>query len=195
MGILQFIFHPPGTLTYTSPLQVAKQMLQMKKVSVIILLTLAFLSKPASLFAQQIILDTARKLVDVTPGPDSTRYHYNAVSKRPEFPGGKEAWQDFLRANIDLKIPFLNKAKPGTYEVLARFIVTGDGKLIGIGVDTYNGYGMDGEVVRSIKKSPDWIPAEASSGRKINFTMRTLVTFLVKENDVTLSFAQPTADN
>ncbi len=72
---------------------------------------------------------------------------------------------------------------------MVRFIVGSDGKLRGIGADSNCGYGMESEVIRCIKKSAEWIPAETNSGRKVSFTLRTVVTFIVKQNDVLIRFS------
>lgn len=68
------------------------------------------------------------------------------------------------------------------------FIVGSDGKLKGTGADSNCGYGMESEVIRCIKKSGDWIPAETTSGKKVRFTLRSIIIITVKQNDVTISF-------
>jgi hypothetical protein len=160
----------------------------MKVASIIILLLLAVVSTPIVLCAQKITIDADAKTVDISPEFNDIDVHLNAVKKRPEFSAGKKAWQHFLRSNINIRIPFANKAKPGTYWVLIRFIVGRDGKLRAIGADTNCGYGMEAEVIRCIQKSANWIPAETKTGIKVSFTMRTAVTFVVKQNDVTIGF-------
>ena len=71
---------------------------------------------------------------------------------------------------------------------MIRFIIGSNGKLREIGADSNCGFGMETEVIRCITKSADWIPAETSSGKKVSFTMRTVVIFIVKQNDVTVKF-------
>lgn len=158
------------------------------KIISIVLLLLAIFKNPSSLFGQSIIIDSSKKIIDISGDLNKSEIQLNAVQKRPEFPGGKKAWQNFLRSNIDLKVPFTNKAIPGTYKTMIRFIISSDGKLRDIGADTNCGYGMESEVIRCIKKSVDWIPAETSSNKKVSFTMRTIVIFIVKQNDITIAF-------
>lgn len=79
--------------------------------------------------------------------------------READFPGGNEAWQHFLAKNIKSKIPVKNDAPYGTYKVIVQFIVDEQGNLSDIGVQTNNGYGMEEEVLRVLKKSPRWIPA------------------------------------
>jgi hypothetical protein len=160
----------------------------MKVTAIIILLLLAIAGATAPVYAQSFTVDSAKKSVDFSGDFGDAEIQLSAVKKLPAFSGGKKAWQDFLRSNINIAVPFSNKAIPGTYKLLLRFMVRSNGKLSDIGADTNCGYGMESEVIRCIKKSADWIPAETSSGRKVSFTIRTAVTFIVKQNDVSISF-------
>ena len=141
-----------------------------------------------SVRAQQLIIDSSRKSVDISGNFNTAEISLPAVKKPPEFPGGKKAWREFLLSNINIKIPFSNKAVPGIYKVMIRFLINHDGKLLETGAGSNCGYGMESEVIRCINKSPDWIPAETSSGRKVNFILRTIVVFNVKQNDIVISF-------
>ena len=160
----------------------------MKVTSIFILLFLAIFANQTSLFAQSFTIDSSKKTIDISGNFNKSEIQINAVEKQPEFPGGKKAWQDFLSSNINVAIPFSNKALVGNYKVMIRFIIGNDGKLRDVGADTNCGYGMESEVIRCIKKSVDWIPAETSSKQKVGFTMRTIVTFIVKQNDISVSF-------
>ncbi len=111
-----------------------------------------------------------------------------AVKKRPDYPGGKRAWQDFLRSNINIAIPFANKAQQGTYLVMIWFIVGNDGKIAGAGADSNSGYGMEGEVIGCILKGAGWMPAETTSGKKVRFKLRQQVSFKVSHNDIAVAF-------
>ena len=158
----------------------------MKIAVVLLLFTLAI---PRLLQAQSFTIDSSKKSIDVTGDFNQAAVHLPGVKTQPEFPGGKKAWQAFLKSNIDIKVPFTNKAIPGIYKVMIRFIVGSDGKLWGIGADSNCGYGLESEVIRCIKKSIDWIPAKTSSGKKVTFTLRTIVIFTVTKNDITISFS------
>jgi hypothetical protein len=160
----------------------------MKVISINIFLLLAITGTPALLYPQSFTVDSAKKSIDFSGDFGDAEIHLSAVKKLPSFSGGKKAWQNFLRSNINIAVPFSNKAIPGTYKVMIRFFVGSDGKLRNIGADTNCGYGMETELIRCIKTSADWIPAETSSGKKVSFTMRTAVTFIVKQNDVSISF-------
>ncbi len=160
----------------------------MKSTFSITLFLLSMMVVPAFLQAQSVLLDSSNKSIEIAGDYNGAEIHLAAVKKRPEFPGGKNAWQEFLRSRINLKVPFANKAKPGNYQVMIRFIADSEGKLWNIGADTNRGYGLEKEVIRVIKKSDKWIPAETSTGKRVSFTLRTAVTFIVKQNDVFLSF-------
>lgn len=161
----------------------------MKHVPLTVIMLLDCLCSSTLVHAQTITIDSARTSADVFRtfnGADTI--HLTAVKKGPEYSGGKTAWHELLQSCINKKIPFVNKAKPGTYRVMIRFIVGNDGKLRGIGADSSCGYGMESEVIRCIKKTGDWIPAETTSGKKVSYTLRTIVVFTVKPNDVIISF-------
>lgn len=162
----------------------------MKLTLKIILLVLTTIGSSIKTNAQIIVLpnDSSLKSIDVSGQFNNAEIHLPGVKKLPEFSGGKKAWQDFLRSNINITIPFTNRAVPGSYKVMIRFIVGSDGKLRDIGADTNCGYGMENEVIRCIKKSSEWIPAETSSGKKVSFTLRQVVTFIVKQNDIKIIF-------
>ncbi len=110
------------------------------------------------------------------------------AKKYPEYKGGKKGWQNFLRSNINIKVPFAKGAKPGIYTVIIRFIVDADGKLQSIGADSNCGYGMEEEVMRCVKLSEPWHPAETALGRKINASIKTMVIFEVQSNNVLIRF-------
>lgn len=145
---------------------------------------------PTVLHAQAYALDSSNKSIDVFGSFNDAEIHLSVAKKQPEFLGGKKAWHDFLRSNINIKIPFSNKAPIGTYKVMIRFIVGSDGKLRGIGADSNCGYGMESEVIRCINKSNKWMPAETNSGKKVSFTLRTVVIFVVKQNEVLIQFLE-----
>jgi protein TonB len=78
----------------------------------------------------------------------------------------------FLQKNLNATVPVTNGVKPGTYKVIVQFIVDENGKLSDIKPLTSLGYGMEEEVVRLMRLSPDWIPA-MQNGRKGNRIQKT----------------------
>ena len=79
------------------------------------------------------------------------------------FPKDSSAWQSYLRRNVDTLVPVRNKAKKGIYTVVVRFIISKDGAVSDVVAVTNNGYGMEEAVMRVIKKTPIWRPAQQNS--------------------------------
>ena len=104
---------------------------------------------------------------------------YTREEMEAHFPGGDAGWRDYLRKNLNANIPADNNAPAGKYTVFIKFRVNKDGSLEDISTETYQGYGMDQEAIRVIKKGPKWIPA-TQYGRKVNAYRRQPVTFLLQ---------------
>lgn len=75
------------------------------------------------------------------------------------FPGGNIAWQEFLQKNINNDVATINGARPGVYRVSVKFIIEPDGSLSHFEPMTDAGYGMEQEVINTLKKSPRWNPS------------------------------------
>lgn len=105
---------------------------------------------------------------------------FTKVEQEASFPGGNAAWAEFLQKTMKTNVPKKNKAPEGRYQVIARFIVDVDGKLSDISCETVHGYGLEQEVVRVLKKSPDWLPARVN-GKTVRAYRRQPVTFLVEK--------------
>ena len=102
-------------------------------------------------------------------------------SKEAFFKEGKADWQDYLAENVKTKVPVKNGAPLGQYQVIVRFIVGKNGKIIDVRAETNLGYGMEDEVIRVIKKSPKWNPAIAL-GNPVNAYRRQPITFIVESD-------------
>lgn len=108
------------------------------------------------------------------------------VKYKPEFPGGKAAWVTHLRANIDLTIPAKKKAPDGVHYASVLFIVGKDGSLRSIRAESGCGYGMEDELIKSLKGSPTWIPAQTSVKEAVSFAARQLVIYTIRGTSVTI---------
>ncbi|MBO9592410.1 MAG: energy transducer TonB [Niabella sp.] len=75
------------------------------------------------------------------------------------YPGSPDGWVSFLRHNLNEAIPAKNGATKGVYRVRIQFIVDMDGTVSDIRPVTFEGYGMEEEALRVIKKSGKWNPA------------------------------------
>jgi len=105
---------------------------------------------------------------------------FEMVEEEAYFPGKEEAWFEFLRQNLNPSAPVDKGAPAGKYTVVIQFIVGKDGKLYDIKPLTKHGYGMEGEVMRILRKSPSWIPA-IQLGRNVNAYRKQPITFQVEE--------------
>ena len=105
---------------------------------------------------------------------------FEKVEREAQFPGGIQAWTQYLQDNLNPDVPVKRKAPAGTYQVIVKFIVSKTGKIKGITSETTHGYGMEKEVIRIIKKGPDWVPA-MQDGQAVNAYRRQPVTFMISE--------------
>ncbi len=98
-----------------------------------------------------------------------------------QFPGGADAWLNFLKHNLRSEAPVENGAPEGTYKVIVSFTVDENGNISDVKAENDPGYGTSDEAVRVIKQSNKWIPAE-QNGRKVIYRQKQAVTFVVDEN-------------
>lgn len=108
---------------------------------------------------------------------DSLTKIFMVVDQEAKFPGGSEAWRKFVQKNLKLKEPVKNGVPDGNYQVIITFKVTNEGKISEFIPETKFGYGMEDEVIKMIKKGPDWEPA-IRYGRKVNSIKTQRVTFM-----------------
>jgi hypothetical protein len=97
-----------------------------------------------------------------------------------KFPDTNGGWQKFLQTNVDASVAVKNGAKPGTYKVMVGFIVDNYGKLHDIKPLTKHGHGMEEEVLRVMKLSPEWIPAR-QNGKVVTSYQKQPVTIVISE--------------
>ncbi|MCX6319696.1 MAG: energy transducer TonB [Bacteroidetes bacterium] len=107
---------------------------------------------------------------------------YDRVELEASYPGGESAWRLFLERNLNGSIATDNKAPAGTYTVVVQFIIDKEGNVSEIKALTKHGYGMEDEVIRLLKKSPKWVPAQMN-GRQVKVYRKQPVTFLVYEEE------------
>lgn len=83
-------------------------------------------------------------------------YKYEEIQVKPEFPGGMEKFYKFIEANY--KKPDEAKDVSGTVSVI--FIVDINGFITYIDLRKDIGYKTGKELIRTIMKSPKWLPGE-----------------------------------
>lgn len=78
---------------------------------------------------------------------------YHQVEQRPEFPGGLQAFYEFVGKNY--RVP---KVKSLKGKVFVQFVIEKDGSVTDIKVVRDLGHGTAKEAIRVLKKSPKWTP-------------------------------------
>ena len=97
----------------------------------------------------------------------------SAAEIMPAYPGGMEKLRDFLARN--LRSPeSLDEGQ--TISVKVRFVVGYDGKLKGFEIIEDGGSAFNREVIRVLKKMPDWIPGK-SKGENVSVYYTVPVKF------------------
>jgi hypothetical protein len=119
---------------------------------------------------------------------DSTTQYSNDATNELEiveeeagFPGGDMGWRRFLEKTLNPNVPTDKGAPAGTYKVMVQFTIAKDGNLSNITALTKHGYGMEEEVIKTIKKSGKWVPGKYK-GKAVNSYRRQPVTFVIEAN-------------
>lgn len=81
-------------------------------------------------------------------------YTIDSVQTKPEFEGGLEKFQKFIRYNFK----YYEEEIPVKGVVEVNFIVEKDGRLSNINVTKDVGYETGNEAIRVLKKAPKWTP-------------------------------------
>ncbi len=113
------------------------------------------------------------------PGADDGIWE-GPVEIQASFPGGEQAWANFLRRNLNANIPPDNGAPAGVYTVYVQFVVDKEGNVSDIKALTSHGYGMEQEALRVLKKATKWKPA-IQNGYPVKAYRKQPITFQVEE--------------
>lgn len=88
----------------------------------------------------------------------TTPMNGDEVDVLPSYPGGMEAFRAFMRKNLQTP----DELEEGqTVSVRIKFVVDNNGKLKSFATVLDGGDAYNKEVVRVLKKMPDWIPGKA----------------------------------
>jgi len=103
---------------------------------------------------------------------------FEAKEQQPEFPGGAQAWMNYLNRNLQTPADL----EPGDKKtVLIKFVVDADGSVTDFTVVRSGGYAFDNEVIRVLRKMPKWKPA-IQNGHPVTVSFTQPVTFVGLED-------------
>lgn len=127
---------------------------------------------------EKITTQEAARLIRKIPATEEKRTDiiFDKAETPPSFPGGKEAWNAFVTKNIDPDIATKNGAEKGDYLIWVEFTVDENGNINDLKPLTKTKYGMEEELVRTMKLSPKWSPAR-QNGYPVKIWWGQSVTF------------------
>ncbi len=99
---------------------------------------------------------------------------FDVVENSPEFPGGMEAWNEYLRKNLKYPTQARRMGIEGTVYVV--FVVNTDGTVQDVELLRGIGGGCDEEALRVVKGAPKWSPGK-QRGRPVRVRMRLPIRF------------------
>lgn len=127
--------------------------------------------------APPVVIDQGKKIVEEKKEDDENKI-FDKVEIEAAFPGGDVAWRKYLTRDLNANTPVDNGAPAGKYTVYVQFIVDREGNISEVKALTNNGYGMEDEAVRVIKRGPKWTPA-VQNGRQVKAYRKQPITFVV----------------
>ena len=139
-------------------------------------LMIVFFSCDFQEYDEKIVLENG----EVTSKNIETNEIFDVVEDSPEFPGGMEAWNEFLMNNLKYPEQARKMGIEGT--VYLVFEVRKDGSVENVELLKGIGAGCDEEAKRVIKKSPNWIPGK-QRGHIVNVRMRVPIKFKLGEKE------------
>jgi len=126
---------------------------------------------------KQSSLNNVDKLL-IAAGDTNSKPFFTEAQIEPQFPGGIEAWSNYLAKQLDASVLAKRNAPPGIYTVTLSFIVDENGNLSDIKALNDPGFGAAAEAVRVIKQGPKWLPA-IQNGQKVAFASKQKIAFKI----------------
>lgn len=105
---------------------------------------------------------------------------FTAVEKEPTFPGGTDAFRNYLGKNI--QYPAVARENNVQGRVYLSFVVERDGSLTDIKVVRGIGSGCDEEAMRVMRRSPKWTPG-IQNGRPVRVAYTIPISFTLTSDD------------
>jgi protein TonB len=137
--------------------------------------------KGGDIIAPPIEAGTTKEL-QIKTDDDPTGKEVFIVQIQAKFPGGTDAWMNFLRRNLNASLPVDNGAPAGKYTVVVSFLVDAEGNISEVEALNDPGYGTANEAVRVIKHSNKWLPA-VQNGRNVIYRQKQGITFEVADDN------------
>jgi protein TonB len=127
--------------------------------------------------ATPVVVDEGKGVVEEKKEEDENKI-FEKVEIEASFKGGEGAWRKYLEKTLNANTPVDNGAPEGTYTVWVQFIVDKTGAISDVKALTSNGYGMEDEAVKVIKRGPSWVAA-IQNGRPVKAYRKQPITFVV----------------
>jgi protein TonB len=121
-------------------------------------------------------IDNGKKIID-PPRENTADEPLSFVEIDAKFIGN---WKSFLERNLNGDVSRDNGAPAGRYSVVVQFVVDREGNVSDIETLTSNGYGMEQEAVRVLKKATKWEPA-IQNGIKVKAYRRQVIIFEIND--------------
>lgn len=111
--------------------------------------------------------------------PEPPVVGYESLSKLPQFPGGMEAFTNFLRKNL-VYPPFEQQMGiPGQARV--QFVIDEQGEIESVQIVSGTRKNFSDEALRVAKKIPRWVPGE-QFGKKVKCRYEVPINFRMKKS-------------
>jgi periplasmic protein TonB len=111
---------------------------------------------------------------DAAPEEEDTDQIFLVVEEQASFPGGMEAWANYLRKNM--KYPSQARRMGIEGRVFLKFVVDEKGNVSNIEILRGIGGGCDEEAVRVLQNAPKWSPGK-QRGRAVKSYMQLAIVF------------------
>ncbi len=142
-------------------------------VPLLLLTGMLFLGIPAGSWAQP---DIGRQTG--IPGIVDADTPYRTVSKMPSFPGGSEAFRQYLSKNLIYPTGAIERNIQGT--VLIEFVIRQDGVITDVRTLSAPDAVLTDEAERAIRNMPRWVPGELD-GKIVSVYYRVPVVFRMED--------------
>lgn len=99
------------------------------------------------------------------------------TEQMPTYPGGRPAWEKYLRENLRYPAEAQTEQVQGT--VYVAFIIRPDGSVDNPQVVKGIGHGCDEEALRLVREMPNWIPGK-QGGQPVSVRYSLPVSFFLR---------------